>query len=219
MSDGKFSIMVVDDHPIIHDGINILLAADGTLEIVQTAKCASEAMNKLKECLPDIVIIDLSLGDSDGTYLIQQIHSKYPKLNILVYTMSEEKLFAERTAGAGASGYVMKTSPPATLLEGIHKVLAGKLFFSPDIRDKIQKRNNGRGAGSFTILDMLSNREMDVFKLLGEGLDSAGIAGRLAISRNTVDTHRINIKNKLDLPNGKALARYAYEVIKHKKLP
>jgi len=219
MSGDKNSIIIIDDHPIIHDGLDVLFAKDPHFAITGHARSASDAMQLLKNGLPDIVIIDLSMGDSDGTYLIQRIHSKYPKLKMLVYTMSEEKLFAERTAMAGALGYVMKTSPPNTLKVAIRTILEGDLYFSPDITKKIERKLNGRSSGSHTIIDTLSNREMDIFRLLGEGLDSNAISEKLNISRNTVDTHRINIKNKLDLPSGKALERLAYEMIQLKKMP
>ncbi len=211
--------MVIDDHPIIHDGLKTLLSPEPDMAIRMTALSASDALEKLSEQLPDIAIIDLSLGDSDGTYLIQRIKTRYPKLKMLVYTMSEEKLFAERTAAAGANGYVMKTSPPSSLKEALRTIFEGGLYFSPPLMRRIEKRNNGRSEGPQTLVDTLSNREMDIFKLIGLGLDSVSIAEKLNISRNTVDTHRINIKNKLELANGKALDRYAYEVIQQGKLP
>ncbi len=219
MQNKKHSIMVIDDHPIIHDGLKILLASEPDLEITAIATSANDAMDQLENGLPELAIVDLSLGDSDGTYLIQRIHATYPKLKMLIYTMSEERLFAERTAMAGALGYVMKTTSPAKLKQSIRKVLSGELCFNPDIEARIEHRLNGRAAGKHTVFDMLSNREMDIFKLLGEGHDSSSIAEKLSISRNTVDTHRINIKNKLDLPNGKALERLAFETIQQHRMP
>lgn len=219
MNTASYSIMVIDDHPIIHDGLDILFAKDSNFKIMGHAYSATEAMQLLQKKLPDIVIIDLSMGDLDGTYLVQRIHSKYPKLKMLVYTMSEEMLFAERTASTGASGYVMKTSPPNTLKLAIRTIMDGGLYFSPDIKARIERKLNGRNPGSHSIIETLSNREMDIFKLLGEGFDSHVISEKLNISRNTVDTHRINIKNKLDLPSGKALERLAFEVIQQGKMP
>jgi len=215
----KHSIMVVDDHPIIHDGLKTLMDSEDDLVIVETATSATEAEELLTTGLPDIAIVDLSLGDSDGTYLIQRIKQKHKQLKILVYTMSEEKLFAERAAAAGADGYVMKTSPPSALKQAIRTVMAGGLYFSKETLRRIEKKKAGRSEGPKTLVDTLSNREMDIFKLTGQGLDSVNIGARLGISRNTVDTHRINIKNKLELPNGKALDRFAYEVIQKGKLP
>lgn len=211
--------MVIDDHPIIHDGLKTLLSSETDMEIHATATSASEAIDKLENGLPDIAIVDLSLGDSDGTYLIQRIRTLYPKLKILVYTMSEEKLFAERVAGAGADGYVMKTSPPPTLKQAIRTVLAGRLYFTDETLRRVQKKMDGRSEGPKSLIDSLSNREMDIFKHIGLGLDTVSIGRKLNISRNTVDTHRINIKNKLELPNGKALDRLAYEVIQQGKVP
>ncbi len=215
----RHSILIIDDHPIIHDGLKTMLAPESDLEIIGGAASANEAMEQIKHKQPDIAIVDLSMGDSDGTYLIQRIKNKHPKLQMLVYTMSEEKLFAERTAIAGAHGYVMKTTQPAILKKAIRTILAGKLYFSDEIQHRIQKKTDGRSEGPQSVLDMLSNREMDIFKLIGQGFDTAGIATKLGISRNTVDTHRINIKNKLEQPNGKALDRLAYEVIQQSKLP
>jgi len=219
MKNHKHTIMIIDDHPIIHDGLSLLLSNEPDMVVAGIAASSSEAMEKLEAGLPDLAIVDLSLGDSDGTYLIQRIHSTYPKLKILVYTMSEERLFAERTAMAGARGYVMKTTPPNILKKSIRAVLNDEECFHPDIQARIDRKRNGRTPGPQSLLDRLSNREMDIFRLLGEGLDSAEIGKKLNISRNTVDTHRINIKNKLEQPSGKALEHYAFEMIRQKKKP
>jgi len=213
------SIVVIDDHPIIHDGLKTLLASEETLSVDGSAASGSEAMHMLEENSFDLAIVDLSLGDSDGTYLIQRITVKFPNLRILVYSMSEERLFAERVAAAGASGYVMKTSDPALLKAAIHAILDGEIFFPPTIKKRILKKRSGKSPAPQSTLDNLSNREIDVFKLIGQGANSATISGQLNITRNTVDTHRINIKKKLDLPSGKALDRMAYEVIIKGKLP
>lgn len=214
-----YSLMVIDDHPIIHNALETLLEPDVALSIDTVATSAAEAMKLLKTAHPDLVIADLSLGDSDGSYLIQRIHNKYPKLRILVYSMSEEKLFGERAATAGACGYVMKTSKPSILKQAIHSVINGTPFFSDEIVRRIRKKKCGRPTAQQSALDNLSNREMDVFKLIGEGLDTVQISNKFNISKNTVDTHRINIRKKLELSNGKALDRLAYEVIMKGKLP
>ena len=219
MSQNKFSIMVIDDHPIIHEGIKILLSAESDIELSDIAASAKEAMEKLAKGLPDLVIADLSLDDSDGTYLIQQLHTTYPSLRVLVYTMSEERLFAERVAMAGAAGYVMKTTSSSKLMNSIRAILSGQTSFSPGVLQQGIERVDGIGLHANSVLDCLSNRQLDIFKMLGEGMNSSQISEKLGISRNTVDTHRINMKNKLNLPNGKALERLAFEVIKQQKLP
>lgn len=212
----KQSILVIDDHPIIHDGLKTLLEKEVDFEITGSALSAGEAFEILEKHSFDIAIVDLSLGGTDGTLLIEQIKGQHPQLKILVYSMSEEKLFSERTAAVGADGYVMKSSPPKSLKDALRAISEGQQAYSPDILRRIRKKPTGVSRNQ---LDSLSNREMDVFKLLGEGLDSAAIGSRLEISRNTVDTHRINIKNKLKLPSGKAVERLAYEVIKLNKNP
>lgn len=213
MNKPTYSIMIIDDHPIVLDGLTTLLANEEDLSVDATASTAAEALEALETVTPDLAIIDLSLDDSDGSYLIQRIHHLYPKIIILVYSMSEEKLFSERVAGAGASGYVMKTSSSATIKEAIRTLLNGDLFFSPDIKQRVQNNEISRIPQPKSSLENLSNREMDIFTLVGQGMNTLQISKKLDISRNTVDTHRINIRNKLDLPNGKALDRYAYEVV------
>ena len=205
--------MIIDDHPIIHDGLKNLLENEPDLSVAEGAFSSSEALEKLEVVLPDLAVVDLSLGDSDGTYLIQRIKSRHPKLRILVYSMSEEKLFAERVSSAGAVGYVMKTESSECLKEAIRQVLNGDTYFSKTIMTRFEKKQAGKGDAYSNLLDILSNREMDVLKLVGLGLDTVHIASKLNISRNTADTHRINIKNKLELPNGKALDRMAYTLI------
>lgn len=213
----KRSIMIIDDHPIIHDGLRTLLASEEKLEITAYATSSSDAIEQLEQDMPDLAIVDLSLGDSDGTYFIQRLKSSYPKMRILIYSMSEEKLFAERVAKAGAEGYVMKTSTSTTLKNAIYTILDGGLFFAPEIIERLGERKSA--TNDRELFDILSNREMDVFKLIGQGLDTVTISAKLDISRNTVDTHRINIKNKLELSSGKALDRLAYEVIQQGILP
>lgn len=219
MEKSTYSLMLVDDHPIIHEALEMLFEPDEELSIVAQATSAIDAMDILEDLAPDLIIVDLSMGDSDGTYLIQKIHNRHPKLRILVYTMSEEKLYAERVADAGARGFVMKTSRPSILREAIYTVLNNQLFFPEDIMNRLNKKEAGRPIAPVSALDYLSNREMDVFRLVGEGLNTYHISKKLKISKNTVDTHRINIRNKLELPNGKALDRYAYEIFLQGRMP
>lgn len=219
MKPPKKTVIIIDDHPIIHDGLRTLLATEEDLEIRFTATSAAEALEQLEHENMDFAIIDLSLGDSDGTYLIQRIKTKYPKMRMLIYSMSEERLFAERTAAAGAHGYVMKTSPPSNLKAAIRTILSGNLYFPEETLRRVQKKLDGRSEGPHSLIDTLSNREMDIFQLIGNGVDTISIGNKLNISRNTVDTHRINIKNKLELSNGKALDRMAYEVIQQGEAP
>ena len=214
----KHKIMVIDDHPIIHDGLKTLLISEDDLNITSSASSAEEAIQIINKNIPDVAIVDLSMGTSDSTFLILQLKKLYPKVRILVYTMSEEKLFAERTAAAGADGYIMKTSPPVDLKEAIRTVLSGELYFTPELKKRILENKSGRRGAPRSLIDTLSNREMDIFKLVGEGFDTIDISLRLSISKNTADTHRINIKNKLKLPNGKALDRFAFEMLHRGKL-
>ena len=219
MEDRIHSIIVIDDHPLIHNGLKTLLATEKNLAITASCLTGAEALQRLKDETFDLAIVDLSLSDSDGTYLVQRIKAKYPNLHIIVYSMSEERIYAERVALAGASGYVIKTAEPSTLKRAIQAVLNGHHFFAEKIQERLIRRETGRATKPQSVLDNLSNREMDVFQLIGKGLNTVNIGTKLNISRNTVDTHRINIKKKLELPNGKALDRLAYEVVMLGKIP
>jgi DNA-binding NarL/FixJ family response regulator len=205
--------MVIDEHPLIHRGLKTLMEREETLNLDYAAASAAEALQLLQTASPDLIILDLLLGDADGTYLLQRIHRSCPRIPILVYTRSEEQLFGERAALAGARGYVMKTAKPAVLREAIHTILSGYPFFSEETMHRIRRKEAGRPVAPLSALDHLSNREMDIFRLVGEGLNALEISEKLRISKNTVDTHRINIRNKLELPNGRALDRFAYRVM------
>lgn len=219
MEGSSYSLMIVDDHPVIHSGLKTLLASEERLSINATANSATEAVDLLETLHLDLILLDLSLGDADGTYLIQKIHTQYPDMKILIYSMSEERLFGNRVASAGAHGYVMKSSSPSLLKKAIYGVLKGHLFFSNEVLSRLRKQKEGKPTKPQSVLDHLSNREFDIFKLVGEGLDTVNISHKLDISKNTVDTHRINIKKKLELSSGKALDRMAYEVITKGILP
>jgi DNA-binding NarL/FixJ family response regulator len=214
-----YSIIVIDDHPLIHNGLKTLLATEKNIIIAASCLSGAEAMQQLQKKRFDLAIVDLSLSDSDGTYLVQRINAKYPSLRIIVYSMSEERVYAERVALAGASGYVMKTAEPSILKQAIQAVLQGHLFFEENIQQRLVRREKGKPTRPQSLLDNLSNREMDVFQLIGQGLNTVKIGSKLDISRNTVDTHRINIKRKLELSSGKALDRMAYEVVMLGKMP
>jgi len=213
------SIIVIDDHPLIHNGLKTLLATEKNITIAASCLTGAEAMQQLQKKKFDLAIVDLSLSDSDGIYLVQRISTKCPSLRIIVYSMSEERIYAERVALAGASGYVMKTAEPTILKQAIQAVLKGDLFFAEKVQQHLVQRENRKSTRPQSLFDNLSNREMDVFQLIGQGLNTAKIGSKLDISRNTVDTHRINIKRKLELSCGKALDRLAYEVVMLGKMP
>jgi DNA-binding NarL/FixJ family response regulator len=213
------TIAVIDSHPVIHTAIDKLLRSESGLDLAGAAGSSSEAMMLLEHQQPDLVLVELSLDGLTGTHLVERMRSSYPGLKILVYSLSEEKLYAERAADAGADGYVMKTAASPVLVEAIRTVLAGDLYFPAAILRYIQHRPGGRHAKPLSLIDFLSRRESIIFKLIGQGVDEETISALLKISPNTVSTHRINIKNKLNLPSGKVLERLAYELIQHGSTP
>lgn len=214
-----YSIMVVDSSRLIHEGLKNYLESDGALSVDAIALTAKDALIQLETFQPNVLIIDHLLGDTDGLYLIQRIHSLYPKIQILIYSMSCEHTFAERAALAGARAYVMKSADPCLLRRAIYRIMDGHLFFNEKMENRIIQRLAGEDISPHSSLDKLSNREMDIFRLVGEGKSAHDIGKQLKISKNTVDAHRINIRKKLSLLNGKALDRFAYEVIIHGRFP
>ena len=213
------SAMVIDDHPLICEGVKSTLLEEENIESVKIALNGESALKELGKEHIDLIVLDLSLPDYDGPLLVEKIREITPDIKILVYTMSEEQLFGERVAAAGVEGYLMKTTDSSELLCAVRAILEGYRYFNSQVQQEALPGFGQSAALRNSILDKLSGRQLDIFKLLGEGLNSATIAERLKISPNTVDTHRINIKNKLKLPNGKAVERLAYEVIRHRKIP
>lgn len=206
----KHSIVVIDQHPIIHLGIKKFLAAEDDLVVAAATSSLSKGLQRIEHQWVDLAIMEVQQIASNASEFIPRIKSNYPGLKILVYSMLEERRFAKSVAGFGADGFLMKTSPPAKLLEAIRCILAGEFYFPPNIVRCSRQKTEGRDAEVPSIVDSLSRREKDVFMLMADGLDSETIGTRLHISRNTVDVHRVNIKNKLEVSSYKEVYRLAF---------
>jgi len=204
-------IMIVDDHPLVSRGLMALIDDEKDLRVTATAQNAREAMEKLKAELPDLLILDLSLPGVPGWDLMKNIKVLYPSLRILILTMSPEHIHAERALHSGASGYIMKHEPSEELMAAIRKVLVGEVYVSPAQMERIlQKMSaNGRNPAERNDVQDLSNRELQVLTLIGEGYTTKETAKRLNLSPKTVQTYRDNLRNKLGLNNSTELAHYA----------
>lgn len=206
---GKHALLVVDDHPIMRFGIAQLIQAEGELEIVAEAGTAAEALQTLDQHHIDLALIDLSLPDRNGLELIKDIRAMYPDVHCLVVSMHDENLYAERVLRSGARGYLRKVEAAKKLISAIHRVLAGGIFVSEEISARIMESLATGGAPGTTPVDCLSDRELEVFQLLGEGNGSRDVAGKLGISVRTVDAHRAHIKEKLGLRDATELVHQA----------
>ena len=203
-------IFIVEDHPITREGLKVLLESEETLEVCGEAESEREALEKLSSLQPDLLIVDITLKGSSGLDLIQYVRKKYPRLPILVLSMHEEEIYAQRVLSAGALGYVMKHEDSRCLLEAVHTVLKGEIYLSEKMAKKILYQM-ARGKFQKGGIESLSNRELEVFRLIGEGLGVKEIAERLFLSVKTVETYRERIKEKLGIETAAELTQFAIQ--------
>ncbi len=209
---GKKRILLVDDHGIVREGIAELVNGHNEFVICGSVATAGEAMDAVMKLKPDLVVADLSLEGGSGLDLIKNLKALNPLQKILVLSMHDESLYAERALRAGAHGYVMKRAESATVLQAIRAVLDGQVFLSAAMRDRMLQKVVGNTAKpDATGMAHLSDREMEVFQLIGQGRTTRLIAKQLHISVSTVETHRGHLKEKLNLANSTELMRRAVE--------
>lgn len=209
----KRQIFLVDDHPVTRDGLARLINHEPDLEICGTAGTAAGAIQDLGKRKPDLVIVDVSLGKgASGLELIKDLASRFRRLKMLALSTHDETLYAERALRAGASGYVMKQEPTEHVMEAIRKILNGEVHLSKRISDRLlHKMTRGQSAAMVSDIERLSDRELEVFRLFGQGRGTRQIAAELRVSISTIETHRVHIKEKLNLHSTAELLRHAIE--------
>ncbi|MCA9540432.1 MAG: response regulator transcription factor [Myxococcales bacterium] len=201
-------VVVVDDHPLIRRALGDLIARDPTLSLSGEAANADEALRLVGDVQPDLVVLDISMPGGDGTALIARLVGLHPALAILVLSMHDEALYAERVLRAGARGYVMKHESPQEVMRAIERVLSGRVHLSDSMTERVLERSAAPSSVGQSIA-ALSDRELQVLRLMGEGRGTAQIAESLGLSTKTVDTYRSNLKRKLALKSHAELMRYA----------
>jgi DNA-binding NarL/FixJ family response regulator len=202
----KTRMLIVDDHEMLRQGMRLMLEQQPDLEVAAEAADEAAAIRQYRVVRPDIVIIDISLKTGNGIDLIKRIKAVDSAARILVYSMHDEQVYAERALRAGAMGYVTKVKPAHAMLQGIRDVLRGKLHFSEDLTQRVLERAAANEPISQTsAVDHLSDRELEVFEMIGRGLTTRAIADRLHLSPRTVDTYRERLKSKLVLANAAEL--------------
>jgi len=205
-------IVVVDDHPIIRQGLENLINHEDDLLVCAQAENAYEAMKAIKKTSPDLIIVDISLEGESGLELIKTIKSQHINLSILVLSMHDESLYAERVLRAGANGYIMKQKGTEKLIIAIRKILSGQEYISDDIMMRmIHKFVGQRPEVNNHSTESLSDRELEVFLLIGQGFGTRKIASQLFLSVKTIETYRAHIKEKLNLADSSELLRYAIQ--------
>ncbi|MBL8025317.1 MAG: response regulator transcription factor [Fibrobacteres bacterium] len=205
------TIILVDDHPIVRHGLKQIITQTGEFEVVAEAEEANEAFRLIMELQPDIACIDLSLKGMGGIELIKWIRGNGFKNPILVISMHDEAVYAERALKAGANGYVMKQEAPDTVIAAIKAVINGDVYISASMSQRVLKAIMP-GKGGKSGIEKLSDRELEVFRLFGKGLRVQEIATELGISAKTVETYQANMKQKLGLESASELSKYAIDV-------
>lgn len=208
----KTQIFLVDDHPLICKGLEQLINLEDDLQVIGYAVNAETAMQAIRTLKPDLVIVDISLEGKSGIELIRDIKVSFPEVLILVLSMHIDLLFVDRALKAGAMGYISKNEATTVIVQAIRKVLEGTIYLNKDMSEKLMNSIYGKHNRSTRMLvDRLTPREFEVFRLIGQGLSNRHIAETLHISIKTVDSHKEHIKEKLHLKNAHELYRYAFQ--------
>lgn len=207
-----YRIVIVDDHPLVRKGLAELVSAQPDFEVCGEAAGAADAIGIVAELKPDLCIIDLKLKQGSGMELIKQIKARFPEIKMLISSMHDESLFAERVLRAGANGFVNKEEATEKVIEAIRRVLAGRVYLSIKMTEKLLFQVTGRNQDAAKdSLGELSNRELEVFQLIGQGLGTRRIAEQLHLSIKTIETYRESVKKKLNLDTTSELVRRAVQ--------
>jgi DNA-binding NarL/FixJ family response regulator len=208
---GRRKVLIVDDHPIVRRGLADIISSQPDLEVCGEASTVAEALQEVEKTRPDLVLTDLALKGAHGIELIEQIKARDERIKILVSSMHDEMLFAERALRAGAMGYISKQEPTDTLLEAIRRVLRGEIYLSSRMTGRLLRSVRSGGSVGQDPVESLSNRELEVFQMIGQGLTTQQIARNLGLSPKTIETHREKIKEKMNLKNSAELNRRAVQ--------
>jgi DNA-binding NarL/FixJ family response regulator len=209
---GVSKVFIVDDHPIVRQGLSLLINREPGLTVCGDAEEAGSALQKIESLKPDVVLLDISLNGPDGLDLLKEIRMRDANLPVLILSMLDELLYAERALRAGASGYIMKQEATEQVLVAIRRILGGEIYVSDRMANKMLHRFVGGSQPSArSPFANLSDRELEVFRLIGEGHGTRQIAEELHISVKTVESYQAHIKEKLALKNGRELVQRAIQ--------
>ena len=206
------SVFIVDDHPLLRQGLALLINREPDLKVCGEAEEAHAAMHAIATLHPDILIVDISLNGPDGLDLLKNIRTLHPSLPVLILSMHDESIYAERALRARANGYIMKQEATEKVLVAIRRILAGDIYLSDRMANKLlQQFIGGNAANLQSRLAALSDRELEVFRLIGEGRGTRQIAEELHLSIKTVESYQAHIKEKLALRSGRELVQHAIQ--------
>lgn len=213
-------VVIVDDHPLFRHGLTQLIEADGTLSVCGEAASAPEGLGEIRRCQPDLAIVDVGLKGTNGIELMKSIKAEFPHVAVLMVSMHDESLYAIRALRAGARGYVMKQEALDRVVIAIREVLAGKVYLSQEMSDRvIMKFLQGENSSEEGVADRLSDRELEVLAQIGRGRSTREIAGDLHLSVKTIESHRLRIKEKLNFKTSPEMVRFAVEWVAQQTVP
>lgn len=203
-------LLLVDDHPIVRQGLVALLQQEADLAVCGEADDPEAGLTLIEKLKPDVVISDLSFGGLSGIEFLKDIRARWPKMPVLILSMHDEAHYADRALRAGAMGYIMKGAGGPRVVEAIRQVLSGQIYLSPEVTTQLVKTAiDGPSEQASSPIDQFSDRELEVFALIGQGLSTRQIARKLHLSTKTIDSHRSKIKSKLNLKNSTELVHHA----------
>ncbi len=214
---GKTRVLLVDDHPILRKGLAQMINQEADLMVCGEAEEAGSAVEAVGTLQPDVAVVDISLKTGNGIELVKNIKARYPDLPVLVLSMHDESLYAERAIRAGSLGYIMKEEATEQVLVAIRRVLKGEIFLSEKMKSRMlqQLTTGGRNKVVTSPIENLTDRELEVFRLIGEGRSTRQIAAELHLSVRTVEAYREYIKSKLNLRNATELVQHAFHWVHH----
>jgi DNA-binding NarL/FixJ family response regulator len=211
----KTRVFIVDDHPIFRAGLQSVIQSEPDLEICGEASSAAQAIDRLRSVEADLVLVDVSLPGANGIELLKHIRAEHPELPILVLSAHDEGQYALRALRAGASGYLMKKEASDHLIPTVRRVLSGEIAVSKTFGEELIYKVARGGSTGTTPVDRLSDRELEILALLGEGRSTQQMAESLSLSVKTIESHRLHIKEKLGLRSSSELVRFALEWAAH----
>ena len=214
----QYSVLIIDDHPLFSRGLSQLIETQKNYKVVGMAKNCEEALQAFSELKPDLTIVDLNLGQEDGLELIKEILSRNAETKILVLSMHDERFYAERALKAGARGYIMKQEAETSVSTAIETVMKGQIYLSENEKirlEELSKNQETKKSEPYDLISSLSDRQLQIFTLIGKGLGTVEIAAKLNLSIKTIDTHKENMKLKLHCPSSAQLRQMAIEWTKN----
>ncbi|MCH6255552.1 response regulator transcription factor [Puniceicoccaceae bacterium K14] len=207
-----FKIFIVDDHPLVRQGLAQIIEKEENLEVSGEAENAAEAVKAISQEMPDAIIVDISLQGNNGLELIKNIKALSEELPILVFSMHDESIYAQRALRAGAKAYVMKKEPPQVIVEAIGRIIKGEIYVSSRVADQVLHQIvSGNTNSTSSPIERLTDRELEVVQLIGRGLSTREIAENLNLSIKTIESHRAHVKEKLSLRNATELVQFSVQ--------